>query len=35
VLWLPWAAIAFGVIAAVCVVDLAWVLYRKARGEPG
>ncbi|HSK58929.1 MAG TPA: DUF6343 family protein [Actinomycetospora sp.] len=35
VLWLPWAAIAFGVIAAVCVVDLAWVLHRKARGEPG
>jgi Flp pilus assembly protein TadB len=35
VLWLPWAATAFGVVAAVCVVDLAWVLHRKRRGEPG
>ncbi|WP_433035373.1 DUF6343 family protein [Actinomycetospora sp. CA-053990] len=35
VVWLPWAATAFGVVAAICLVDLAWVLYRKARGEPG
>ena len=33
--YLPWAAAAFAAVAAVCVVDLAWVLYRKARGEPG
>jgi uncharacterized protein DUF6343 len=32
---LPWAAIAFGVVALICLADLAWVLYRKARGEPG
>lgn len=32
---LPWASLAFGVIALVCLVDLVWVLYRKARGEPG
>ena len=35
VLWLPWAAVAFGVVALVSLVDLVWVLYRKARGEPG
>jgi Flp pilus assembly protein TadB len=35
VVWLPWASIAFGVVALVCLADLAWVLYRKARGEPG
>ncbi len=32
---LPWAAIAFGVIGLISLVDLVWVLYRKARGEPG
>jgi hypothetical protein len=32
---LPWASIAFGVVGLICLVDLAWVLYRKARGEPG
>ena len=32
---LPWAAVAFGVVALVCLLDLVWVLYRKARGEPG
>ena len=35
VLYLPWAAVAFGAVALVCLVDLVWVLYRKARGEPG
>jgi Flp pilus assembly protein TadB len=35
VIWLPWASVAFGVVALVCLVDLVWVLYRKARGEPG
>lgn len=35
VLYLPWAAVAFGAVALVCLVDLVWVLHRKARGEPG
>jgi hypothetical protein len=32
VLWFAWA---MGVVAVVAAVDLAWVLRRKARGEPG
>lgn len=35
VIRLPWASVAFGVVALICLVDLAWVLHRKARGEPG
>ncbi|OLM16513.1 DUF6343 family protein [Pseudonocardia sp. Ae707_Ps1] len=30
-----WFAWALGVIAMIALVDLAWVLYRKWRGEPG
>lgn len=32
---LGWFAVALGVVAAVALVDLAWILYRKYRGEPG
>jgi hypothetical protein len=35
VIHLPWAVVAFAVVGVVCLVDLAWVLYRKRRGEPG
>ena len=35
VVYLPWAAVAFGVVAVIAAADLGWVLYRKARGEPG
>lgn len=35
VVYLPWAVVAFGVIAVIVALDLGWVLYRKARGEPG
>lgn len=28
-------AVALGVLAVFAAVDLAWVLHRKARGEPG
>jgi hypothetical protein len=31
----PWAVVAFVVVGVVCLVDLAWVLHRKRRGEPG
>lgn len=32
---LLWFAIVLAVLAAVALVDLVWVLYRKWRGEPG
>lgn len=32
---LPWAVVAFAVVGVICLVDLAWVLHRKRRGEPG
>lgn len=32
---LGWLAIALAVVGVVALVDLAWVLYRKGRGEPG
>lgn len=32
VVWFAWL---MGVVAVVAAVDLAWILYRKARGEPG
>jgi hypothetical protein len=32
---MTWLAVLFGILAAVVAVDLAWVLHRKARGEPG
>jgi hypothetical protein len=32
---LPLFAVVLGVVALVALVDLAWVLYRKYRGEPG
>ena len=28
-------AVMFGVLAAIALVDLGWVLHRKRRGEPG
>lgn len=31
----PVLAVLLGVLAAVALVDLVWVLYRKRRGEPG
>jgi hypothetical protein len=31
----PALAVLLGVLAAVALVDLLWVLYRKRRGEPG
>lgn len=31
----PALAVILAVLAAVALVDLAWVLYRKRRGEPG
>lgn len=34
-LGVAWFAWVMGVIAVVAAVDLAWVLRRKARGEPG
>lgn len=30
-----WFAVALGVVGAVALVDLVWILYRKRRGEPG
>lgn len=30
-----WATILLAIVAAGCVVDLAWVVHRKRRGEPG
>lgn len=32
---LGWFAVALGVVGAVALVDLVWILYRKHRGEPG
>lgn len=32
---LGWFALVLLVVAAVALVDLGWVLYRKQRGEPG
>ncbi len=32
VTWFAWV---LGVVAVIALVDLAWVLYRKRRGEPG
>lgn len=32
---LPLFAVVLGVVALVALLDLAWVLYRKHRGEPG
>jgi hypothetical protein len=32
---LPVFGIAFAVLAVVALVDLAWVIHRKRRGEPG
>jgi hypothetical protein len=32
---LPWAVLAFALVGVVCLVDLAWVVHRKRRGEPG
>lgn len=34
-LGLGWFALVLIVVAAVALVDLGWVLYRKRRGEPG
>ncbi len=34
-LGVTWFAWVMGVIAVVAAIDLAWVLRRKARGEPG
>jgi hypothetical protein len=30
-----WFAWLMGAVALVAAVDLAWILHRKARGEPG
>lgn len=30
-----WFAVVLAVIAGVALLDLAWILYRKWRGEPG
>jgi len=32
---LTWFGVVLAVIAVVALLDLAWVLYRKHRGEPG
>lgn len=32
---LGWFAVLLVVIAVVALADLAWILYRKTRGEPG
>ncbi len=32
---LGWFAVALGVVGVVALVDLAWIGYRKYRGEPG
>ncbi|HWM59961.1 MAG TPA: DUF6343 family protein [Pseudonocardia sp.] len=34
-LGVPWFAWLMGAVALVAAIDLAWVLRRKARGEPG
>jgi hypothetical protein len=34
-LGVPWFAWLMGAVALVAAIDLAWVLHRKARGEPG
>jgi hypothetical protein len=34
-LGVTWFAWLMGAVAVVAAVDLAWVLHRKARGEPG
>ena len=34
-LGITWFAWLMGVVALVAAVDLAWILHRKARGEPG
>ena len=34
-LGVPWFAWLMGAVALVAAVDLAWILHRKARGEPG
>ena len=35
VLHVLWGIILLSVLAVVCIVDLAWVIHRKRRGEPG
>ncbi|WP_214367096.1 DUF6343 family protein [Pseudonocardia sp. H11422] len=32
---LTWFGVVLVVVAAVALVDLVWILYRKRRGEPG
>ncbi|MFE2757109.1 DUF6343 family protein [Actinosynnema sp. NPDC059335] len=32
---LTWLAVLLGVLAVVLVVDFAWVVHRKRRGDPG
>lgn len=32
---LPWFAVALGVTGLVALIDLAWIGWRKYRGEPG
>jgi hypothetical protein len=34
-LGITWFAWLMGVVALVAAVDLAWILHRKSRGEPG
>ena len=35
VLHVLWGIILLSALAVVCIVDLAWVIHRKRRGEPG
>jgi hypothetical protein len=35
VLHVVWGIVLLSVLAVVCIVDLAWVIHRKRRGEPG
>lgn len=30
-----WGIVLLSALAVVCIVDLAWVIHRKRRGEPG